>query len=119
MPSWGVQQMTFQIIDRRLAGKNKSIGNRERFIRRYKDQISESVRRAIAKRDIRDIEQSETITIPKKNINEPVFHHGPGGIRDMVHPGNTDYIRGDHIARPKGGAGGRGSGPQGPYRRGV
>lgn len=109
MPAWGVQQMTFQIIDRRLAGKNKSIGNRERFIRRYKDQISESVRRAIAKRDIRDIEQSETITIPKKNINEPVFHHGPGGIRDMVHPGNTDYIRGDHIARPKGGAGGRGS----------
>ena len=32
------------IIDRRLAGKNKSIGNRERFLRRHKDQIREAVR---------------------------------------------------------------------------
>jgi len=31
-----------QIIDRRLAGKNKSIGNRERFLRRHKQQIREA-----------------------------------------------------------------------------
>ena len=37
-----------QIIDRRLAGKNKSIGNRERFLRRHKDQIREAVKRAVA-----------------------------------------------------------------------
>ena len=35
------------IIDRRLSGKNKSIGNRERFLRRVKDQVKEAVRRAI------------------------------------------------------------------------
>nr|MBP6613080.1 DUF444 family protein [Aquabacterium sp.] len=35
------------IIDRRLAGKNKSIGNRERFLRRYKTQVREAVQRAI------------------------------------------------------------------------
>jgi len=35
-----------QIIDRRLSGKNKSIGNRERFLRRYRDQIKEAVRKA-------------------------------------------------------------------------
>jgi hypothetical protein len=35
-----------QIIDRRLAGKNKSIGNRERFLRRHKDQIRDG-RRAV------------------------------------------------------------------------
>ncbi|QIL44090.1 YeaH/YhbH family protein [Acidovorax sp. HDW3] len=100
--------MAMQIIDRRLAGKNKSVGNRERFIRRYKAQITESVRRAVGERDIRHIEQAENITIPKKNIQEPVFHHGRGGVRDMVHPGNSDYVRGDRIARPEGGAGGRG-----------
>ena len=100
--------MALQIIDRRLAGKNKSVGNRERFLRRYKDQIAESVRKAVSERDIRNIEGAENITIPKKDISEPVFHHGQGGIRDTVHPGNTDHVRGDHIERPKGG-GGKGS----------
>ncbi|QNN59279.1 YeaH/YhbH family protein [Diaphorobacter ruginosibacter] len=101
--------MALQIIDRRLAGKNKSVGNRERFVRRYKAQITEAVRRAVAKRDIRHIEQAETITIPRKDIREPQLRHGQGGIRDSVHPGNTDHVRGDRIPRPDGGAGGSGS----------
>jgi uncharacterized sporulation protein YeaH/YhbH (DUF444 family) len=98
--------MLQQIIDRRLAGKNKSVGNRERFLRRYKDQIKEAVKRAIDGRGIRDIERGEDITIPKKDISEPVFHHGQGGVRDVVHPGNKDYVKGDRIERPKGGQGG-------------
>lgn len=101
--------MPLHIIDRRLSGKNKSIGNRERFLRRYKEQIGDAVRKAVSGRGIRDMEQAENITIPKKDINEPIFHHGQGGIRDTVHPGNKDYVRGDRIARPKGGAGGSGS----------
>ncbi|MES2583632.1 MAG: YeaH/YhbH family protein [Pseudomonadota bacterium] len=100
--------MPLQIIDRRLSGKNKSIGNRERFLRRYKEQIGDAVRRAVSGRGIRDMEQAENITIPKKDIGEPVFQHGQGGIRDTVHPGNKDYVRGDRIERPKGGGGGRG-----------
>ena len=103
--------MLQQIIDRRLSGKNKSIGNRERFLRRYKEQIKGAVRRAIDGRGIRDIERGEDIRIPKKDISEPVFHHGQGGQRDMVHPGNQEYVAGDRIARPKGGgAGGSGKG---------
>ena len=101
--------MALQIIDRRLAGKNKSVGNRERFVRRYKEQIAEAVRRAVGQRDIRHIEQAETITIPKKDIREPSFHHGQGGVRDSVHPGNSEHVRGDRIAKPQGGAGGGGS----------
>ena len=97
--------MAMQIIDRRLAGKNKSIGNRERFLRRYKDQINDAVRRAVSGRGIRDIEQAENITIPKKDISEPVFHHTQGGVRETVHPGNKDHLRGDRISRPKGGSG--------------
>ena len=97
-----------QIIDRRLAGKNKSIGNRERFLRRHKEQIREAVRRAVDGRGIRDIAQGEDVHIPKRDISEPVFGHGSGGRRDMVHPGNKDFLRGDRIARPKGGGGGGG-----------
>jgi len=102
--------MLQQIIDRRLAGKNKSIGNRERFLRRHKDQIREAVKRAVDGRGIRDMAQGEDIHIPKRDIAEPVFGHGQGGKREMVHPGNKDYVRGDRIERPKGGGGGGGGG---------
>ncbi len=95
-----------QIIDRRLAGKNKSIGNRERFLRRHKEQIREAVKRAIDGRSIKDIERGEDIHIPKRDLSEPVFGHGQGGVRETVHPGNQDYVRGDRIERPKGGGGG-------------
>ncbi|MFX6027584.1 DUF444 family protein, partial [Acinetobacter baumannii] len=41
-----------QIIDRRLAGKNKSIANRERFLRRFKGHIQRSVADAVRDRSI-------------------------------------------------------------------
>ena len=101
--------MLQQIIDRRLAGKNKSIGNRERFLRRHKDQIREAVKRAVDGRGIRDMERGEDIHIPRRDITEPVFGHAQsGGKREMVHPGNREYVRGDRIERPKGGQGGGG-----------
>lgn len=98
-----------QVIDRRLSGKNKSIGNRERFLRRYRDQIREAVRKAVGDRGIRDIEEGADINLPKRDVSEPTFHHAPGGSREIVHPGNQEYIRGDKIERPEGG-GGSGSG---------
>ena len=101
--------MLQQIIDRRLAGKNKSIGNRERFLRRHHAQVRDAVRRAVDGRGIRDMERGEDIHIPKRDISQPVFGHGPGGTREMVHPGNQEYVAGDQIERPKGG-GGKGAG---------
>jgi len=97
-----------QIIDRRLSGKNKSIGNRERFLRRYRDQIKEAVRKAVGDRSIHNIEEGADITLPRRDVSEPVFGHGPGGSREMVHPGNQEYVRGDRIPKPQGGAGGGG-----------
>jgi uncharacterized sporulation protein YeaH/YhbH (DUF444 family) len=97
-----------QIIDRRLAGKNKSIANRERFLRRVKGYIRRAVSEAVRDRSIKDIQNTQSITIPRKDIAEPSFRHGPGGKREMVHPGNADYIRGDKIPRPQGGGGGGG-----------
>ena len=101
--------MLQQIIDRRLSGKNKSVGNRERFLRRHKDQIREAVRRAVDGRGIRDMERGEDVHIPKKDLSEPVFGHGEGGVREVVRPGNTEHVKGDRIAKPQGGQGQGGS----------
>lgn len=98
-----------QIIDRRLSGKNKSAVNRQRFIRRFKSQIKKAVAQAINGRSITDIETGENVRIPSKDISEPVFHHGSGGKRDLIHPGNQDFIKGDKIPRQDGG-GGKGKG---------
>ena len=102
--------MLHQVIDRRLSGKNKSIGNRERFLRRYRDQIKDAVRKAIGDRSIRDVEEGTDITLPRRDVSEPVFNHGPGGTRETVHPGNQEYVKGDRIAKPQGGGSGAGKG---------
>jgi uncharacterized sporulation protein YeaH/YhbH (DUF444 family) len=115
--SGGERSMLHQVIDRRLSGKNKSIGNRERFLRRYKEQIKEAVRKAVGDRSIRDIEEGADITLPKRDVSEPTFGHAPGGSRELVHPGNQEYIRGDRIQRPQGGGGG-GSGGSGASQDG-
>jgi hypothetical protein len=87
-------------IDRRLNGKNKSTVNRQRFIRRYKNQIKKSVADAVNNRSVTDIEHGETIIIPKKDMNEPFFHQGKGGIKDRIHPGNDQFTTGDKVAKP-------------------
>jgi uncharacterized sporulation protein YeaH/YhbH (DUF444 family) len=93
-------------IDRRLNGKNKSTVNRQRFIRRYKTQLKRAVADAVNRRSITDIDNGEKVGIPSRDISEPVFRHGPGGTREMVHPGNKDFLPGDRIPRPEEGAGG-------------
>jgi len=110
--------MLQQVIDRRLSGKNKSIGNRERFLHRYRKQIREAVRRAVTGRSIHDIEQGEDITLPRRDVSEPIFGHGSGGSHERVYPGNQEYLRGDQIARPSGGGGGSGAG-SGANSKGV
>lgn len=65
-----------QFIDRRLNGKNKSAVNRQRFIRRHKQQIKESVADAVNRRSITNTESGEDVTIPHRDISEPIFHQG-------------------------------------------
>lgn len=96
------------IVDRRLNSKNKSLVNRQRFLKRYHKQIREAVSDAVSRRNITDMEQGENITIPKRDISEPVFRHGQGGKREAVHPGNKEFAQGDRIQRPPGGGGGGG-----------
>ncbi|WP_145557680.1 YeaH/YhbH family protein [Yersinia aldovae] len=100
-------------IDRRLNGKNKSMVNRQRFLRRYKAQIKQSISDAINKRSVTDIESGESVSIPIDDINEPMFHQGRGGLRHRVHPGNDHFVTNDRVERPQGGGGGGSGSGQG------
>ena len=76
-----------RIVDRRYDSKKKSAVNRGRFIRRFKGQIRKAVADAIAHRGITDIDNGEKIGIPAKDISEPQFGHGRGGVWTDVLPG--------------------------------
>src|SRR5450830_9406 len=102
--------MTVRIIDRRLDSKNKSSVNRGRFIDRFKGQIRKAVSDAINKRSIRDIDNGEKIGISGKDIAEPQFGHGRGGVWETVRPGNDRFSSKDQVDRPQGGGGGKGRG---------
>jgi len=97
-----------QILDRRLNPSGRSLPNRQRFLRRAKSLVQEAVRDASVKRDIRSADEGGEVSIPLHGIREPSFHHGGGGIRDHVLPGNKEYREGDEIPRPPGGGGGGG-----------
>ena len=98
------------IIDRRLNPKAKSLGNRQRFIRRAKAEIRESVRESLKRRKVSEVDGGEKIKIKSKSLREPSFSLGSGvGKRDFVLPGNKEYSVGDVIRKPEGGAGGSGS----------
>ncbi|MBT1445571.1 DUF444 family protein [Shewanella sp. JM162201] len=97
-------------IDRRLNAKGKSTVNRQRFINRYKKQIKKAVSDAVTRRSVTDVDKGEQISIPTRDITEPMFHQGRGGQRERVHPGNDQFTRGDKIDRPPSGGAGQGSG---------
>ncbi len=98
------------IVDRRLNPKAKSLGNRQRFLKRARGEVREAVREALKKRKVSEVEGGEKIKIRTKGLKEPSFRTGRNsGERDFVLPGNREYTVGDRIKKPEGGAGGRGS----------
>ncbi len=99
-----------QLVDRRLSGKNRNAVNRQRFLRRFKGQIRKAVADSVSGRRVSDLERGEKISIPSKDLSEPIFHHGPGGQRNVVHPGNKEFVAGDLVDRPEDGGAGGGSG---------
>lgn len=101
-----------QLIDRRQNAGKKSTVNRQRFLRRYKNQIKRAVSDAVSRRRITEIDQGEQITIPAKDISEPRFQRGEGGLVERTLPGNDTFITGDRIKRPAGSGDGAGSGNQ-------
>lgn len=112
--------MAFLIIDRRKQGKQKSAVNRQRFLKRFRKHIKEAVADAVTKRSITDMDRGEEISIPRRDISEPVFRNGRGGRQGRVLPGNKEFVTGDRIKRPpSGGGSGGGKGKASNQGEGV
>ena len=101
--------MSINFIDRRLNPKGKSLGNRQRFLRRARSQIKDAVQKSLKDRAVADFDKDQQISIPAKGTKEPRFRLSPsGGTRDSVHPGNKEFTPGQRIKKPPSGAGGGG-----------
>jgi len=103
--------MAHIIIDRRKNEKGKSSVNRQRFVKRVRDQVREAVKKVIREGDIKDIvgDKGKKVRIPGKGLDKPQFQHSTsGGISDNVRTGNDRFTQGDRIKRPPGGEGGGG-----------
>jgi uncharacterized sporulation protein YeaH/YhbH (DUF444 family) len=98
-------------IDRRLNPKGKSLGNRQRFLRRARAQIREAVQKSLKDSAVADIDKDRKIRISTRGTREPRFRLDPrsGGEHDFVLPGNKEFTPGDEIRKPPSGDGsGRG-----------
>ncbi len=94
-------------VDRRLNPKGKSLGNRQRFLRRARTQIREAVQKSLKDAAVADIGKERKIKISAKGTKEPRFRLDPrsSGERDFVLPGNKEFMPGDTIDKPKTGSG--------------
>jgi uncharacterized protein len=98
-----------QFVDRRLNPRDKSLGNRQRFLRRTRAEVKRAVDKAVADRSIADAGKGGAVSIPSDGIGEPQFHLSrDSGGREFVLPGNKEFVAGDRVDKPNGGAGGAG-----------
>lgn len=89
------------IVDRRKTNKNKSVGNRQKFIKRYKSRIKRSVDKIASDKGITDVLKDRKITIDQDEIEEPSFEFDMAtGKRDVIFTGNKSLQKGDKIRKP-------------------
>jgi hypothetical protein len=99
-------------IDRRQNPGDRSLGNRQRFIRRARAQIKEALNNSIRDRKLGDVSNGEDLSIPSKGIAEPRLRDSTTeGQRGRVLPGNKEFVTGDQIKKPE--KGGKGAGKEG------
>ncbi|MDP6691727.1 MAG: DUF444 family protein, partial [Alphaproteobacteria bacterium] len=88
-------------IDRRQNPGDRSLGNRQRFIRRARAQIKEALNNSIRDRKLGDVSNGEDLSIPSKGIAEPRLRDSTTeGQRGRVLPGNKEFVTGDQIKKP-------------------
>ena len=98
--------MANTIIDRRKNPGSKSSDNRQKFIKRTKKEIRKSIHDTLGKRSIKGSGDAQDVVITRKGIDEPQFGHNPKtGSRDIVLPGNKDFVEGDLLQKPRSGQG--------------
>ncbi len=96
------------IVDRRPNPQGKSLPNRQRFLSRVKAQVRRAVADSIDRRRVSDVGTDEEVKVRVAGTGEPSFRQAGGADGDYVLPGTGTLDRGDRIAKPQGGSGGRG-----------
>ncbi|KFC64834.1 Stress response UPF0229 protein YhbH [Bosea sp. LC85] len=98
-------------IDRRLNPKDKSLGNRQRFLHRVRAELKRSLQEQIRAGKITDVDGEHAVSMPANGTDEPGFRsENDSGRRQRVMPGNKQFAPGDRLPKP-GRGGGSGSSP--------
>lgn len=100
------------IIDRRkTANRDRTSENRGRLLRRYKGAIKEQMPKILGDRKLLDNIKGGggRVVIPKKDLSEPQFVYGDGGLKDTVLPGNDRWAEYDTIEKDQDGEGSPGT----------
>ncbi|TGQ67400.1 YeaH/YhbH family protein [Mesorhizobium sp. M00.F.Ca.ET.186.01.1.1] len=99
-------------IDRRLNPKDKSLGNRQRFLRRAREELKRSIRDQIHAGRIADVDAEHVVPMPERGTGEPTFNNARNsGKRQHILPGNRHFSPGDLIPKPGQGGGAGASSP--------
>ncbi|ESY75261.1 hypothetical protein X743_03295 [Mesorhizobium sp. LNHC252B00] len=97
-------------IDRRLNPKDKSLGNRQRFLRRAREELKRSIRDQIRTgriARIADADAEHAVPMPESGTDEPSFNNARNsGRRQHILPGNRHFSPGDLLPKPGGGGAG-------------
>jgi uncharacterized sporulation protein YeaH/YhbH (DUF444 family) len=89
------------VVDRRKSGKNKSVENRQKFLKRYKHRLKRSIEDLASDKGITDVLKERKVVIDPDEINEPNFNFDLStGERDVILPGNKTMQKGDKVRRP-------------------
>jgi uncharacterized sporulation protein YeaH/YhbH (DUF444 family) len=95
-------------IDRRLNPKDRSLGNRQRFLRRAREELKRSIRDRVRSGRISDADGEQAVSIPTRSTDEPRFEAAKdSGRREHVLPGNKHFVPGDRLRKPGQGSAGR------------
>jgi uncharacterized sporulation protein YeaH/YhbH (DUF444 family) len=88
-------------IDRRLNPKDKSLGNRQRFLKRAREELKRSIRDQIRTGRIADVDREHAVPLPRQGTSEPAFSEAKdSGRRQHILPGNRTFSTGDLIPKP-------------------
>jgi len=97
-------------IDRRLNPKDKSLGNRQRFLERARGELKRIINEQVKTGSITQVDTDHMVPVPAGTA-EPGFRQAAGtGRREHVLPGNREFVAGDRLSKPLGGAAGGASG---------
>ncbi|OAP34397.1 hypothetical protein AU381_23950 [Sinorhizobium glycinis] len=98
-------------IDRRLNPKDKSLGNRQRFLKRAREELKRAIKEQVKSGKIADVDAEHNVSMPARGVGEPTFQPaGDTGERQYVLPGNREFAAGDRLPKRGSGAGATGAG---------